>query len=292
MDQMSDGRHLIAPTDGLNDRVNILGVQVSAITMEDATAAFATWIRDRTPHYVCITGVHGVMESQRDPELKSIHNCAGMVTPDGMPLVWMSHWLGFRRVERVYGPDLMRAMTALSARRGYRNFYYGGGPGTADHLKDVLTCTHPGLQVVGTLSPPFRPLSPEEDAAIVEAINATQPDIVWVGLSTPKQERWMASHVGRITAPVLVGVGAAFDFLAGEKPQAPIWMQRNGLEWLFRAMSEPRRLGWRYARNNPAFAYRALRQLGAPNRYPQCRSERGMPLKEGNPFDPIADHDS
>jgi N-acetylglucosaminyldiphosphoundecaprenol N-acetyl-beta-D-mannosaminyltransferase len=289
MDQMSERHYSGMPADRPYDRVNILGVQVSAITMEDASAAIAAWIRDKVPHYICITGVHGVMESQRDPGLGDIHNRAGLVTPDGMPLVWMSHWLGFRRVERVYGPDLMRAVTALSARRGYRNFYYGGAPGTADHLRDVLTRACPGLQVVGTLSPPFRPLSPEEDEAIVQEINATRPDIVWVGLSTPKQERWMASHVGRITAPVLVCVGAAFDFLAGEKPQAPTWMQRNGLEWLFRAMSEPRRLACRYARNNPAFVYRALRQLAAPQRYPQCRSDHGLSLKEGNPFDPLAD---
>ena len=250
-------------------RVSILGVDVSAITMDDAIAAFESWIRDGTPDYACITGVHGLMESRRDPALQAIHNRAGLVTPDGMPLVWMSHLLGHPRVRRVYGPDLMRAMSATSARRGYRNYYYGGGPGTAEHLAAVLTSTHPGLTVAGTLSPPFRPLTYEEDEAIVQEINAARPDIVWVGLSTPKQERWMAAHVGRLTAPVLVGVGAAFDFLSGEKPQAPLWMQRNGLEWLYRAASEPRRLGWRYVRNNPAFAVQALRQLASLRRAPR-----------------------
>lgn len=245
-------------------RVGILGVEVSAITLDDAVAAIDCWIARRTPHYVCITGVHGLMESRRDPGLREIHNRAGLVTPDGMPLVWMAHRLGHPRVRRVYGPDLMRLVTARSPARGTRHFYYGGGPGTAEHLRDVLTGAHPGLQVVGTLSPPFRALTPEEDEAIVAEINAARPDIVWVGLSTPKQERWMAAHLGRIEAPVLVGVGAAFDFLAGEKPQAPPWMQRNGLEWLFRALSEPRRLGWRYARNNPAFVLRAGLQLAAP----------------------------
>ena len=249
-------------------RVSILGVDVSAITMDDAVAALEAWIRDRTPNYVCITGVHGLMESQRDPALRAIHNQAGLVTPDGMPLVWMSHLLGHLRVRRVYGPDLMRAMSAVSARRGYRNYYYGGGPGTAEHLAAVLSAAHPGLSVAGVLSPPFRPLTDDEDEAIVQEINAARPDIVWVGLSTPKQERWMAAHVGRLTAPVLVGVGAAFDFLSGEKPQAPVWMQRNGLEWLYRAASEPRRLGWRYARNNPAFALLALRQLALLRRGP------------------------
>jgi N-acetylglucosaminyldiphosphoundecaprenol N-acetyl-beta-D-mannosaminyltransferase len=243
------------------ETVNILGVNVSAITLYDATAVLESWIRNGTQRYACITGVHGIMETRRDPELRRIHNDAGLVTPDGMPLVWMSHRLGFRGVERVYGPDLMQTMTGLSARRGYRNFYYGGREGIADRLKEVLTRKHPGLRVVGTLSPPFHPLTPEENEAIVHRINATHPDIVWVGLSTPKQERWMAAHRQRIRAPVLVGVGAAFDFLSGDKRQAPAWMQRGGLEWLFRMASEPRRLAGRYLRNNPAFVYQALRQL-------------------------------
>jgi N-acetylglucosaminyldiphosphoundecaprenol N-acetyl-beta-D-mannosaminyltransferase len=243
------------------DRVNILGVDVSAITMDDAVAAIDAWIDDGSPNYICITGVHGVMESRRDPALREIHNRAGLVTPDGMPLVWMSHLLGHPRVRRVYGPDLMRTMSAVSAQRGYRNYDYGGGAGTAEHLRDVLTRTYPGLQVVGTLSPPFRRLTDEEDEEIMHEIDAARPDIIWVGLSTPKQERWMAAHVGRLRAPVMIGVGAAFDFLSGEKPQAPGWMQRNGLEWLYRALSEPRRLGYRYARNNPEFIVQAVRQL-------------------------------
>jgi N-acetylglucosaminyldiphosphoundecaprenol N-acetyl-beta-D-mannosaminyltransferase len=266
-------------------KVNVLGVGVSAITMRDATATLQRWIRDRSNGYVCITGVHGVMESQRDPDLKAIHNAAGMVTPDGVPLVWMAHCLGFRHVERVYGPDLMREMTALSAERGYRNYYYGGRPGTADHLKEVLTQAYPGLQVVGTHCPPFRPLTLEEDESIVRNINAARPDIVWVGLSTPKQERWMASHVGRLSAPVLVGVGAAFDFLAGEKAQAPRWMQRNGLEWAFRLVTEPRRLAHRYIRNNPAFIVRALHQLANPRGYPQSYSGTAS-AREDNPYAP------
>jgi N-acetylglucosaminyldiphosphoundecaprenol N-acetyl-beta-D-mannosaminyltransferase len=249
-------------------RVDILGISVSAITMRGATAMLEGWIRERAQGYVCITGVHGVMESQRDPDLRAIHNAAGMVTPDGVPLVWMSRLLGHPGVERVYGPDLMWEMTAISAEQGYRSYYYGGRPGTADKLKQALTQAHPGLQVVGTFCPPFRPLTPDEDEAAVREINAARPDIVWVGLSTPKQERWMAAHLGRLSAPVLVGVGAAFDFLSGEKPQAPRWMQRNGLEWAFRMATEPRRLAGRYLRNNPAFAVRALHQLATQRRRP------------------------
>ena len=146
------------------------------------------------------------------------------------------------------GRDLMLKMTELSARHGYRNYYFGGPPGTAERLRTAMLRTHPCLRVVGTFSPPFGPVSPAVDDATVEQINAAEPDIVWVGLSTPKQERWMASSIGRLNAPLVLGVGAAFDFLAGIKRQAPRWMQRNGLEWLFRMASEPRRLSGRISR--------------------------------------------
>ena len=253
-------------------KVNILGVMVSAITPEEADLCLQRWIDSNARQYVCVTGVHGVMESQRDPALKEIHNAAGMVTPDGMPLVWMARRLGFLHVQRVYGPDLMRRMTAIAAKRGYRNYYYGGVPGVSKQLAEVLTRAHPGLQVAGYFAPPFHPLSKEEDDAVVERINASRPDIVWVGLSTPKQERWMAAHLGRINAPVMIGVGAAFDFLAGRKRQAPRWMQSSGLEWAFRMATEPRRLAGRYMRNNPAFVLSALRQLLEPSSYPQIPS--------------------
>jgi N-acetylglucosaminyldiphosphoundecaprenol N-acetyl-beta-D-mannosaminyltransferase len=242
-------------------RVDILGVGVSAIDMTDAVATIDRWIRQRKKHFVCITGVHGVMECRRDSDLRCIHHAAGMVTPDGMPLVWMARRLGFDRVRRVYGPDLMREISRLSPERGYRHFYFGGGPGLADALAARMRETCPGIEVVGTLSPPFRPMTEEEDDAIVEAINAAKPDVVWVGLSTPKQERWMSTHRDRIEAPVMIGVGAAFDFLAGTKRQAPRWMQRNGLEWAFRLASEPRRLGRRYATIVPHFLVLAGAQL-------------------------------
>lgn len=248
-------------------RVDILGVRVSAINLPLALDTIQSWIAERKQRYVCITGAHGVMESQHDETLRTIHNQAGLVTPDGMPLVWMSRLLGHSRTRRVYGPDLMRALSALSAKQGYRQFYYGGDVGVADTLAARLSETYPGLVVAGTLSPPFRPLSSDEDAGIVEQINAARPDIVWVGLSTPKQEYWMASHAGRIEAPVMIGVGAAFDFLAGRKAQAPLWMQRNGLEWLFRLGQEPRRLFRRYVWIVPAFLAAAggmlIRRAGA-----------------------------
>jgi N-acetylglucosaminyldiphosphoundecaprenol N-acetyl-beta-D-mannosaminyltransferase len=251
----------------IGPRVNILGIGISTINMAMALQIIESWICQRESQYICVTGVHGVMESQRDVELQRIHNAAGLVTPDGMPLVWLSRLLGFCHVRRVYGPDLMLAVCERSALQGYRHFLYGGAPGVADQLARCLQDRFPGLTIAGTYCPPFRPLTPEEDAVVVEQINAAQPDIVWVGLSTPKQEQWMATHVQRLHVPVLVGVGAAYDFLSGVKRQAPCWMQRSGLEWLFRLLQEPRRLWRRYLSNNPRFLWRVLLMTLGQKRY-------------------------
>jgi N-acetylglucosaminyldiphosphoundecaprenol N-acetyl-beta-D-mannosaminyltransferase len=248
-------------------RTNVLGVGVSAIDPERAVATIGGWIELGLSRYVCVTGVHGVMESQRDPALRAIHNRAGLVTPDGMPMVWVSHLHGHRQVRRVYGPDLMLRICDLSQSAGWRHFFYGGGEGVAPLLARRLMERFPRLQVAGTRTPPFRSLSPTEDAEACGQIEASRSDIVWVGLSTPKQERWMAEHVGRVAASVLIGVGAAFDFLAGLKRQAPSWMQRGGLEWLFRLLAEPRRLGPRYLRNNPGFLLLLALQLLGFRRY-------------------------
>ena len=242
------------------ERVNVLGIGLSAITMADALAWIDHWIARRANQYICVTGVHGVMESQLDPALRVIHNRAGLVTPDGMPLVWISRLRGPRGVERVYGPDLMLACCESSVAKGYRHFFYGGATGVPERLSERLQKRFPGLQIAGQWSPPFRELTTLEEAELIERINAARPDIVWIGLSTPKQERWMARYVGRISAPVLIGVGAAFDMHAGVKKQAPRWMQRSGLEWLFRLGTEPRRLWRRYLINNPRFIWRVLMQ--------------------------------
>jgi N-acetylglucosaminyldiphosphoundecaprenol N-acetyl-beta-D-mannosaminyltransferase len=255
-------------------KANILGIGVSAIDMADALRTIEEWIGKREGHYVCVTGVHGIMESQRDERLRQIHNAAGLVTPDGMPLVWLSRLQGFRRVSRVYGPDLMLACCAVSQRVGYRHFLYGGGPGVVERLAEKLLGRFQGLQIVGTYSPPFRALTPSEDDAVIQRINDAAPDILWVGLSTPTQERWMSEHLGRIQAPVMVGVGAAFDFNAELKPQAPPWMQAAGLEWLFRLGSEPRRLWRRYLRNNPLFVWYTLRQIFGIDRYDLAPSRK------------------
>jgi N-acetylglucosaminyldiphosphoundecaprenol N-acetyl-beta-D-mannosaminyltransferase len=240
--------------------VNVLGVGVDALTLEGAVDVIAEWIEQREPHYVCVTSVHGVIESQDDPALQRIHNDAGMVTADGMPLVWLSR-LRLRttsppvRVERVYGPDLMLRAFARSESTGWRHFLVGSTPVTLDRLTRRLARQFPRATVVGTLSPPISMSGAPNDASPVETIADARPDVVWVGLSTPKQERWMAANIDRIGAPALVGVGAAFDFHSGQKRQAPPWIQRSGLEWAFRLASEPRRLGKRYLRNNPRFVW-------------------------------------
>jgi len=249
-------------------RQNILGIGVSTINMDQAVTAIEEQIARRCPGYVCITGVHGVMESQRDERLRRIHNEAALVTPDGMPLVWLLKLCGWRHVARVYGPDLMLALCQQSAARGYRHYLYGGTDEVLGHLTANLCRRFPGLQIVGAHAPPFRPLTEAEDEAIVHAINRAAPDVVWVGLGTPKQEAWMAAHLGRLEAPVLVGVGAAFDFHAGTKRQAPTWMQQSGLEWLFRLASEPRRLWRRYLINNPLFVCLVISQFLGLRRYP------------------------
>lgn len=249
-------------------RVNVLGVGISAIDLRIAIETIEAWIAAGARQYVTVTGVHGVMECQHDEELRRIHNAAGMVTPDGMPMVWLSRLHGQRHVDRVYGPDLMAAVCDRSCARGWRHFLYGGGDGVAERLRACLEARFPGIVIAGTHTPPFRPLTPEEDAAVVETINAAAPDIVWVGLSTPKQEHWMAEHLGRVQAPVLVGVGAAFDIHAGLKPEAPRWIQRSGLQWLFRLMVEPRRLWRRYLETVPRFLWLVTHQLTGLTRYP------------------------
>jgi len=228
--------------------------------MDQALAEITRWVERRERHYVCVTGVHGVMESHRNPDLRRIHNASGLTTPDGMPLVWAGRWSGAKHMRRVYGPDLMLALCALAATRGWSSYFYGGAAGVPERLVERLVERFPSLKVTGTYSPPFRELTPAEDAAIVACIEQAAPDLIWVGLGTPKQERWMAAHRDRLNAPVLLGVGAAFNIHAGLLPQAPRWVQGSGLEWLYRLSREPRRLAGRYLRNNPQFLLTVLRQ--------------------------------
>ena len=242
-------------------RANILGVEVSAINMTIAMDSIRGWINGGQQHYVCVTPVHALMDFRRDPDLLRIVNQSGLTTPDGMPLVWVLKLMGFQHVERVYGPDLMLEVCRMSQDTGYRHYFYGGVESVPETLCQNLLKRFPDLEIAGTFSPPFRPLSADEDRRVIERINSADPDIVWVGLGAPKQERWMAEHLGKINAPVMIGVGAAFDFHAGLKKQAPRWMQRCGLEWFFRLITEPKRLWKRYAVNNPLFLLLLLTQV-------------------------------
>jgi len=241
------------------EKANILGIGISAINMADAVQQMEHWIMTGKQNYVCVCPNHTVMESQKDKKLRHIVNSSGLATPDGMSIVWACKFFGYSSVERVYGPDLMLAFSAVAAQKGYTTFLYGGADGVTEELADKLCQRFPELRVVGTYSPPFRPLTPSEDAEVVEIINKANPDVVWAGLGMPKQELWMGEHFGRINAPVMVGVGAAFDFLSGRKKWAPRWVQRSGLEWLYRLLHEPRQL-WRRNLYHPVFVYNVLLQ--------------------------------
>jgi N-acetylglucosaminyldiphosphoundecaprenol N-acetyl-beta-D-mannosaminyltransferase len=207
------------------------------------------------------------MECQQSATLRQVVNQAGLATPDGMPLVWLSQKQSGLPVSRVYGPDLMLDLCALSVERGYRHYFYGGQMGVPHELAEKLQCRFPGLQVAGSYAPPFRPLTPAEDDQIIQQINETQPHIIWVGLGTPKQDLWMADHRDQLTAPVLIGVGAAFNIHSGHLRQAPRWMQNYGLEWLFRLIQEPRRLWYRYLIYNPLFMMLIVAQMLGLKRY-------------------------
>jgi N-acetylglucosaminyldiphosphoundecaprenol N-acetyl-beta-D-mannosaminyltransferase len=241
-----------------------LGVRVDAVQIPDVIAMMEQWIEKREHcHYVAVTGMHGVTEAQHDAGFKHILNAADLVVPDGMPLVWLGRLRGFPLPRRVYGPELMTTFCQHSTSKGYRHFFFGGSSGLPERLAEKLRQRIPRLQIAGTFSPPFSRVTPEEDKATVEMINATSPDVVWVGLSEIKQGRWMYEHRRDLNAPILVGVGAAFDFLAGAKRQAPEWIRENGLEWLFRLLQEPRRLWRRYLVYGSEFVISVfLEQLG------------------------------
>ncbi len=245
-------------------RYNVIGVGVSALTLASARDLVLGVRGQLRRGYICLGTAHGLTEARRDPELRRIYNASWLTTPDGMPLVW----LGPHGVERVYGPDLMLAVCEAGRATGLRHSFIGGAPGVAEELKQKLTARFPGLEVVHTCSPPFRALDANELAALRAEIARARPDVIWIGLGTPKQEKFMAAHWRDFDAGVLIGVGAAFDFHSGRVPQAPRWMQRSGLEWLFRLGTEPRRLGWRYLTTNPLFVLRVLAQKCGLKKYP------------------------
>jgi N-acetylglucosaminyldiphosphoundecaprenol N-acetyl-beta-D-mannosaminyltransferase len=245
-------------------RYNVLGVGVSALTLTQARD-LVLGVRGTTRcGYICLATAHGLTEARTDPALRKIYNESWLTTPDGMPLVW----LGPPGVTRVYGPDLLLAVCDAGRAGGLRHYFFGGNPGVAEKLHAKLTARFPGIEIVGTFTPPFRPLDATETTALQEDVSRTRPDVFWVGLSSPKQERFMATNWSTLEAGVLIGVGAAFDFHSGQVRQAPRWIQRSGFEWLFRLCTEPRRLGPRYLKTNPLFALRVLAQRIGLKKYP------------------------
>jgi N-acetylglucosaminyldiphosphoundecaprenol N-acetyl-beta-D-mannosaminyltransferase len=243
-------------------KVNVLGVGISVLDQGRAREFLFDAVRNNRRGYVTVTGVHGVSEAQDDPVLKNILNNAMLTTPDGMPMVWMGKLQGHPTIQRVYGPDLMLNLCEHSPAEGFTHFFYGGVPGVADQLRDELMAKFPGLKVVGTYTPPFRRLNDNEIHDLQQMVRYSRPDFFWVGLGTPKQERFMAQYMTLLPeAKVFLGVGAAFDLLTGRVRQAPRWVQRAGLEWLFRLTQEPRRLTRRYLAHNPRFVWKAAGQL-------------------------------
>ena len=261
-----------------HDRGNVLGVGISPVNLDTAEDLIFNAIDSGQQGYVGVTGVHGVSEAQNDSKFKDILNNTFINTPDGMPMVWYARLYGFEKVSRVYGPDLMLNICARSVDRKVKHFFYGGGEGVADLLKEKLEKKFPGIEIVGTYTPPFRPLTNDEEIEVRNLINNSGAHCVWVGLSTPKQEKFMSGFLNRFGAnesgdsslkgpKVFFGVGAAFDFHAGLIPQAPNWMQQSGLEWLYRLYKEPKRLLKRYLKNSPLFLFRALLQIFGVKKY-------------------------
>ncbi len=248
-------------------RTNVLGVGISALNMRSTLEWIGDAVARRRRGYVCVCPVMSVMTSHSNPELRAAINQASLATPDGMPLVWLSRAAGHSHVERVYGPDLMLAAFDESERTGWRHFLFGGSDGVTHTLKTRLSARFPKAVIAGAHEPPFGNVEELASDEVADRINTARPDIVWVGIGAPKQELWMARVRERLEAPVLIGVGAAFDFHSGRVRQAPRWMQRRGLEWFFRLAQDPRRLWHRYLVLNTLFLIKLAGQRTGILRY-------------------------
>jgi len=240
---------------------NILGVGIDAVDMSMTVDVIESAVMDGRKGYVCVAGVHGVMEAFRDRNIALVFANAFLVVPDGMPTVWIGHLQGLEQMDRVFGPDLMRLLIARSETTGFSHFLCGGDYGVAEELRDTLQQEFPLARIVGTYTPPFRNMTTAEEHWLVEILNDLNPDIVWVGLSTPKQEKFMARLMPRLAPTVMIGVGAAFDFHTGRIKDSPAWVKQSGLQWCHRLMQEPSRLWKRYLVNNSQFLYEIGMQL-------------------------------
>ena len=248
-------------------RANILGVGVHALNMRRAVELVHRSVSTGMKGYICVTGVHGVMEARRSAEFRSILDRAFLVTPDGMPTVWVGKLQKHSQMGRVFGPELMFNVCRASVLERHSHFFYGGKPGVANELQANFERWLPGLRILGTYSPPFRALNREEKIHLKESLAVLKPDIIWVGLSTPKQERFMADMIDELDCKLMIGVGAAFDMHTGRLSDAPGWMKRSGLQWMHRLYQEPRRLWKRYLLNNSAFLWHLSLQACKMRRY-------------------------
>lgn len=254
-------------TEMKTERVSLLGVGVDAVDMDAALAQMAEAIKQLDPGYIVLAPAHNVLAAYDDSRVNAAFAESLLTVPDGMGTVWFLRALGHKSAGRVYGPDLLQTACSAGLDAGWRHFFLGGSPLVNEELIARLSDQYPGLQVAGSAAPPFGAWSVDETRTIVTMINQAKADIVWVALGSPRQELWMAEQRDELNAPLLIGVGAAFDFLASAKAQAPRWLQRMGLEWLFRLLSEPRRLGRRYAQY-PRFVWLAAGQILGLKRYP------------------------
>lgn len=230
----------------------ILKTNINVTNMSDTIKYIDGHLDDLRGKYICVSNVHTTVMSYENEEYRKIQNGAAMALPDGAPLSSYSRRKGYKQAQRVTGPDLMLELFAISKEKGYRHYFYGATEETLQSMKEVLERDYPGIQIAGMYAPPFRALTPQEDAQIVAKINEARPDFIWIGLGAPKQEEWMYQHMGQLQG-VLIGVGAGFDYLAGYNKRAPRWMQRMSLEWLYRLLQDPKRLWRRYFTSNVKF---------------------------------------
>jgi N-acetylglucosaminyldiphosphoundecaprenol N-acetyl-beta-D-mannosaminyltransferase len=247
--------------------VDVLGIHIAPIDMEGAVQFIAKALREKTRGYVCMTGVHGVMEAHRNPALHEVFANSLLTAPDGMPTVWVGHWRGYAGTRQITGPDLMLQVLSRSEFAGYTHFLYGGKPGVVEELQSELHSRLPAVRIVGTCTPPFRDLTAEEEEDFIATIARIKPNILWVGISTPKQERFMHRMSTRLETTLMFGVGAAFDFHTGRIQDCPQWVKRAGLQWFDRLLQDPHHLWKRYLRNNPAFLWHILLQLSGLRKY-------------------------
>lgn len=253
-------------------RVDVLGVHVCVTSMEDTLRDLSAWIEAGERTWICVCDVNSLLSAREEPGLRAFYNQSGATLPDGVPLVWANRYAGHKNAQRVSGPDLFPATLRASEMHGWRHYLLGGSPGVAERLVEDIRRQWPNCQIVGWSCPPFRKLTQEERASLIEEINSSGAQIVWVAFGAPKQEKWMAENRAALAANVLIGVGAAFNFQVGDIKRAPKWIQRYGLEWLFRLFQEPTRLWRRYLIGVPSFLFRISMRPPRPVRDGVARS--------------------